>query len=150
MHSVYFTIRRRVAFVNYHTTLKTTIKTELLIRSQPSYAITPIPGKAEDYMSECSVYQSENKVRDRKKEFVPPLSIRPMCSTIENQSEKRENETLAVPRVIFWAYESIFWFRADITCYKMDFILVQKRRQMLCGSNKVSLSFTVSRSSSQR
>jgi len=49
-----------------------------------------------------------------EKEFVPPLSIRPMCSAIENQSEKTENETLAVLCVIFWAYESIFWFRADI------------------------------------
>lgn len=38
---------------------------------------------------------------------------------------------LAVPCVIFWAYESIFWFRADI---KMDFIFVQKLRQMLFGS----------------
>lgn len=69
-------------------------------------------------MSECSVYPNKNKVRDRKKEFVPPLSIRPMCSTIENQSEKRENETLAVPCVIFWAYECIFWFTAAIAAIK--------------------------------
>lgn len=69
-------------------------------------------------MAECSGYPNKNKVRDRKKEFVPPLSIRLICSTIENQSEKRENETQAVPCVIFWAYESIFWFRADITAIK--------------------------------
>lgn len=69
-------------------------------------------------MTECSVYPDKNKARDRKKEFVPPMSIRPMCSTIENQSEKRENETRAAPCVIFWAYESIFWCWADTTSIK--------------------------------
>ncbi len=70
------------------------------------------------YDYECSAYPKKNKVRDREKEFVPPLSIRPMCSTIENQSEKRENETQAIPCVIFWVYESIFWSKADITAIK--------------------------------
>ena len=46
------------------------------------------------------------------------MSIRPICSAIENQSEKRENETLAVLGVIFWAYESIFWFKADSAATK--------------------------------
>lgn len=49
---------------------------------------------------------------------------------------------LAVPCVIFWAYESIFWFRADI---RMDFIFVQKLRQMLFGSVNSFLSFFSSR-----
>lgn len=87
----------------------------------------PFWGKLRLLLSLPEQKQSERQIES----LCSPLGIRPMCSTIENQSEKRENEMLAVPCVIFWAYESIFWFRADI---KMDFIFVQKLRQMLFGS----------------
>lgn len=48
------------------------------------------------------------KQSDRKKEFVPPLSVRQICTAVENQSEKMENETLAVVYVIFWESGSLF------------------------------------------
>lgn len=61
----------------------------------------------------------------------PRASIPCVAPKRINQKKKRENETLALPRVIFWACESIFWFRADT---RMDFILAQKLRRMLFGS----------------
>lgn len=64
-----------------------------------------------------------------------------MCSTIENQSEKRENAMPAVPCVIFWAYESIFWFRADITAIK--WILFYFKSSHKCSLGPQSQSFSL-------
>lgn len=128
-------------WINYLTTSNTTIKSELLMDSALiSSSYNP---KESLIIFLYSVYSTRAQTKwDREREFVPPLSIRPLCSTIENQSE---TQALAVPCVIFLGVWVYFLVQSWYHCNKMDFILVQKAQTNALWVHKVSPIFIVSR-----